>query len=176
MPKFAKFTKALLTGTKQKPDKKQVNMTEKCDTTLLQTMPTKLKDPGKFSISSTIGGVEIPYALYDFGSSINLMPLNKAKGLNLKEIMPNNGTLTLVNLSVTHPHGVLQDVLIYVDGLVIPTDFVVVDMKGDICGSIILRRPFLAIMKVLIDLKTDELSLNFNSKKCCLMLMNGHSV
>lgn len=62
-------------------------MTEKCDTTLLQTMPTKLKDPGKFTISCTIGGVEIPHAVCDLGSSINLMPLNKAKELNLGEIM-----------------------------------------------------------------------------------------
>lgn len=54
-------------------------MTEKYDTTLLQTMPTKLKGSGKFTISCTIGGVEIPYALCDSGLSINLIPLNKAK-------------------------------------------------------------------------------------------------
>lgn len=40
MPEFSKFMKVLLTGTKQKLDKEKVNMTEKCDTILLQTMPT----------------------------------------------------------------------------------------------------------------------------------------
>ncbi|XP_050878337.1 uncharacterized protein LOC127082156 [Lathyrus oleraceus] len=125
---------ALLTGTKQKLDKEHVNMIEKCNTTLLQTMPTKLKGPGKFSISYTIGGVEIPHALCDLGSSINLMPLNKAEDLNLGEIIPNNITLTLADLSITHPHGVLQDVLVHVDDLVFPADFVVVDMKRDTSG------------------------------------------
>lgn len=107
LPKLAKIIKVLLTGTEQKLDKEQVNMTEKCDTTLLQTMPTKLKDPDKFTISCTIGGVEIPRALCDLGSSINLVPLNKEKELNLGEIIPGNATLTLADLSVTRPHGVL---------------------------------------------------------------------
>ncbi|XP_050902246.1 uncharacterized protein LOC127112282 [Lathyrus oleraceus] len=135
-------------------------MTEKCDMTLLQTMPTKLKDPYKFTISCTIGGVEIPHALCDLGSSINLMPLNKEQELNLGEIIPCNATLTLADLFVTRPHGVLQDVLVHVNGLVFPANFMVVDMKGDISGSVILGCPFLVTEKALIDLEISELRLN----------------
>ncbi|XP_050889027.1 uncharacterized protein LOC127094210 [Lathyrus oleraceus] len=135
----------LLTVIKQKLDKEHVNMTEKCDTTLLHTMLTKLKDLSKFTISCIIGGVESPHALCDLGSSINLTPLNKANELNLGAIMPSDVTLTLADLFVNHPHGVLQDVLLYVDGLVFPANFVVVDMKGDTWGSVILRCPFLEI-------------------------------
>ena len=90
------------------------------------------------------------------------------------EIIPSNITLTLVDLSVTHPHGVLQDVLVHVDGLVFPADFMVVDSKGYICGSLVLRHLFLVTWKELIDLETCELSLNLNNEKWCLMLMNRH--
>lgn len=102
------------------------------------------------------------------------MPLNKEKELNLGEIMHSNVTLTLADLFVTHPHGVLQDVLVQVNGLVFPADFVVVDMKGGTNDSVILERPLLAVGKVLIDLETSELSLKLNNKKWCLMPMNGH--
>ncbi|XP_050876450.1 uncharacterized protein LOC127080162 [Lathyrus oleraceus] len=146
-------------------DEEQVNMMEKCDTTLLQTMPTKMKDPSKFTISCTIGGVEIPHALCDLESSINLIPINKVKELKFGEIMPSNVTPTLTNLLVTHHHGVLQDVLVHVDSLVFPADFVMVDMKGDTGGSAILELPFLGTGKMLIDLETGELSLKFNNEK-----------
>lgn len=73
-------------------------------------------------------------------------------------MIPSNITFTLADLFVTHPHGVLEDVLVHVDGLVFPTNFVVADMKGDTSGSVILGRPFLATEKALIDLETDELS------------------
>lgn len=66
------------------------------------------------------------------------MPLNKAKELNLGKIIPSNMTLTLADLSITYPHGILQDVLVHVEGLVFPADFMVVDMKGDTGGSVIL--------------------------------------
>lgn len=55
--------------------------------------------------------------------------------------------------------------LVHVNGLVFPADFVVVDLKGDTCGSVILGCLFLAIGKVLIDLEIGELSLKFNNEK-----------
>lgn len=47
------------------------------------------------------------------------------------EIIPSNMTLTLAYSSVTQPLGILRDVLVHVDGLVFPIDFVVLDTKGD---------------------------------------------
>lgn len=52
--------------------------------------------------------------------------------------------------------------LVYVDGLVFPVDFVVLDMKGESGGSTILKCSFLAIEKALIDMETCELVLKFN--------------
>lgn len=78
MPKFSKFMKALLNCTKKKLDKELVNITEKCNTAGPETMPPKLKDLGKFTISCAIGGVKIPRALCDLGSSVNVMLFDKA--------------------------------------------------------------------------------------------------
>lgn len=54
------------------------------------------------------------------------------------EIIPSNVTLTLVDLSFTHHHGVLQDVLVHANGLFFHSDFMVVDMKGDTCVHLFL--------------------------------------
>lgn len=93
-----------------------------------------MKDPGKFTIACTIGGVKIPHALCDLGSSINVMPRDKIKELNFGEIISSNMTLILADLSITHPHGILLDVLVHVDGLFFLVYFVVADMKGDTGG------------------------------------------
>ncbi|XP_050878252.1 uncharacterized protein LOC127082072 [Lathyrus oleraceus] len=139
-------------------------MIQKDEMTLPHAFPPKMKDPGKFTITCTIGGVKIPHTLCDLGSSINFMPLNKFKEMKLGEIIPSNMTLTLANSSVTHPLDIVQDALIHVDGLVFPADFVVIDMKRDSGGSVILGHPFLATGKALIDVETGELVLKFNKE------------
>lgn len=61
--------------------------------------------------------------------------------------------------------------LVHVDGLVFPTNFMVVDMKGDISGSVIIGCLFLVTEKTLIDLETSELSLKSNNEK---MVFNAY--
>lgn len=85
MPKFDKFMKELLKGTKEKVVKEHVNMTEKDDMVVPQSLPSKLKDPGKLSISCNIGGMKIPHAICDLGSSINVMSLKTVKELKVGE-------------------------------------------------------------------------------------------
>lgn len=70
-------------------------------------------------------------------------------------------TLTLADSSVTHLLGIIQDVLVHVDGLTILVVFVVIDMKNDSEGSLILQRPFLATRKAKVDVQIDELILKF---------------
>ncbi|XP_050890811.1 uncharacterized protein LOC127096259 [Lathyrus oleraceus] len=140
-------------------------MTKKEELTVPQTLPPKLKDPGKVTISCNTGGVNIPHGLCDLGSSINVMPLNKAKELKVGKIIPSNMTLTLADSSVTHPPGILRDMLVHVDGLVFPANFMVIDAKGDSGGLIILGRSFLETGKVKINVETGKLTLKFNNKK-----------
>ncbi|XP_050895585.1 uncharacterized protein LOC127102228 [Lathyrus oleraceus] len=130
----------------------------------LKHFPAKLKDPCRFFISCTIGGMEISHALCDLGSIINVIPLDKVKECNLGEIIPNNITISLADSFVTHLVRVIQDLLVHVDDLIFLGDFMVIDMKNDSEGSVILGRPLLATEKAKIDVETSELILKFNKE------------
>lgn len=62
----------------------------------------------------------------------------------------------------TYPYGVLEDVLVRVDGLLFPVDFVILDMPEDSETPLILGRLFLETDKALIDVELSELTLRFN--------------
>lgn len=72
--------------------------------------------------------------------------------------------LILVDSSITHPLAIVQDMLVHVDGLTFPAYFVVIDMKGDSGGSVVLGCQFLATGKEKIDVETGELILKFNKE------------
>ncbi|XP_050877994.1 uncharacterized protein LOC127081811 [Lathyrus oleraceus] len=157
--------KVLLKGEKWRLTQEHINMTEKEETVEPSELPPKMKDPGEFNITCTIGGLKIPHALCDLRSSINVMPLRKFKRLEIGEITSSNMTLTLVDSFVTCPLGVVQDVLVHVIGFTFPANFVVIDMKNDLEGSVILGRPFLATRKAKIDVETGELIFKFDKEK-----------
>lgn len=165
IPKFAKFMQALLKGGKQKLTQEHINMVEKEEAGESLEVPTKMNDPREFNITYTIGGMKITHALCDLGSNINVMPLRKFMELEIGEIVPSNMTLTLADSSVTCLLGVVQDVLIHVDGLTFPKKFVIIDMKNDSKGSVILERSFLETGNAKIDVETNELILKFNKEK-----------
>lgn len=74
-------------------------------------------------------------------------------------------TLTLADSSVTHLLGIVQDVLVHVNRLTFPADFMVNNMKNDSERSVIPGRPFLETGKEKIDVETDEFILKFNKEK-----------
>ncbi|XP_022866955.1 uncharacterized protein LOC111386723 [Olea europaea var. sylvestris] len=62
-------------------------------------------------------------------------------------------TLQLADRSLTHPRGIIEDVLVKVDKLIFPADFLILDMEEDKDVPIILGRPFLATARALIDVQ-----------------------
>lgn len=98
-------------------------------------------------------------ALCDLGASMNLMPLSIFKKLGLVEVKPTTVTLQLADRSIKYPRGVIKDVLVKVDKLIFPSDFIVLDIKEDTKIHSVLRRLFLATGRVLIDVKKGELRL-----------------
>ncbi|GAU41120.1 hypothetical protein TSUD_288100 [Trifolium subterraneum] len=161
MPVYTKFMKDLLSGKIKLRDDENVALSEECSAILQHKLPPKLKDPGSFTIPCTIGNVKIGRALCDLGASINLMPLSMMKKLNCGEPKPTRMTLTLADRSVTYPYGVLEDVLVKVNDLLFPADFVILDMDEDSEVSLLLGRPFLATGRALIDVEMGELMLRF---------------
>jgi len=80
----------------------------------------------------------------DLGASVSLMPLYIYERLGIGELKSTRMTLQLADRSVKYPNGIIEDVLVKVGEIYIPTDFVVMEMEEDNQVPILLGRPFLA--------------------------------
>ncbi|KAL2892377.1 Retrovirus-related Pol polyprotein from transposon 17.6 [Bienertia sinuspersici] len=159
MPTYAKFLKEILTKKRELASANTINLTQHCSAIIQNKLPTKLKDPGSFSIPCAIGDFVVDKALCDLGASVSLMPHSICQRLNLGELKPTRISLQLADRSVKLPLGVLEDVPLRVGKVYIPVDFVVLDMDEDPDVPIILGRPFLATAGAVIDVKNGILTL-----------------
>ena len=57
--------------------------------------------------------------------------------------------LQLVDRTIKHPYGIIEDVLVKVDKFLFPVDFVVKDMDEDNEVTLILGRPFMKTAKLM---------------------------
>ena len=79
--------------------------------------------------------------------------------LKLGEARPTTVTLQLADQSLTHPCGIIEDVLEKVDKFIFPANFIIVHMEEDKEVPIIRRRPFLAMGRALVNVQKGELRL-----------------
>ena len=159
MPLYAKFMKEILSRKRKIVEEGIVSLTATCSVVIQNSLPEKMQDPGSFTIPCEIGHADMGKALCDFGASINLMPLSVAKRLSLGELTPTAMTLQMADITLAHPKGILEDVLIKVGKFIFPVDFVVIDIEEDKQVPLLLGRPFLATEAALIDVKKGELTL-----------------
>ncbi|GKB62174.1 reverse transcriptase domain-containing protein [Tanacetum coccineum] len=89
-------------------------LNEHCSAVILNKLPEKLGDPGKFLIPCDFPRMDECLALADLGASINLMPLSVWKKLSLPELTPTCMTLELADRSITKPIGIAEDVYLKV--------------------------------------------------------------
>ncbi|XP_031249145.1 uncharacterized protein LOC116106972 [Pistacia vera] len=129
MPKYAKFLKEIITKKRRFEEHETMMLTEECSALLLKKLPQKLRDPRSFTIPCTIGNVHFDKVLCDLGASANLMPFSIYKKLGLGEVKPTTVHLQLADRSIKYPKGVVEDVLIKVDKLIFPVDFIVLEWK-----------------------------------------------
>ena len=151
MSGYVKFMKDVLSKKRKLGDYEAIVLSEECNAILQKKLPPKLKDPGSFTIPCAIGNAIFERALCDLGASINLIPWLIFKKLKLREARSTTVTLQLADQSLTHPCGIIEDVLVKVDKIFFPTDFIILDMQEDKEVPIILGRPFLATGRVMID-------------------------
>ncbi|KAG9450144.1 hypothetical protein H6P81_010109 [Aristolochia fimbriata] len=90
MPQYAKFLKEVLSGKRKVEEQGTVMLTESCSAILKNQLPTKLKDPGSFTIPCEFGNIKFNKVLCELGASINLMPLSICRKLNLGELKETN--------------------------------------------------------------------------------------
>ncbi|XP_075087857.1 uncharacterized protein LOC142169835 [Nicotiana tabacum] len=149
--KYAKCIKYIVANKRRLTEFETVALTEECSSRIQIKIPQKLKDPGSFTIQISIGKHAVERALCDLGASINLMPLSVSRQLGLGEPRPTTVILQLVDRSLAHPEGVIEDVLVQVGSFIFPIDFIILDYEPDQEVPFILRRPFLATCRAIID-------------------------
>ena len=74
-------------------------------------------------------GYKIDQALLDLASSVNLLLYSIFKELGLGELKPTRVTLDLTNHSVKVSRGIMEDMLIQVDTVYYPVDFIILDTQ-----------------------------------------------
>ncbi|KAI3797202.1 hypothetical protein L1987_32457 [Smallanthus sonchifolius] len=165
MPNYAKFLKGVLTNKRKLEELSHVILNEECSAVLQNKLPTKMTDPGSFTIPCLIGDLSVSNALADLGASINLMPYAVFEKLRLGEPRPTRMSIQLADRSVKYPRGIIENMLVKIDKFVFPVDFVILDMDEDKNVPLILGRPFLATAKALIDVCTGKLTLRVDNEE-----------
>ncbi|KAJ7976253.1 DNA-directed DNA polymerase [Quillaja saponaria] len=128
----------------------------------LEQMPTYVKFMKDIlSKKQRIEYNETVKTLCDLGASINLMHYSIFHKLGLKKgkIKLTKVTLQFAYRSQTYPRGIIEDVLVKVDKLIFPADFLILDMEEDKEIRIILGRLFIATSRTLIDVQKGELTM-----------------
>nr|GEZ91766.1 reverse transcriptase domain-containing protein [Tanacetum cinerariifolium] len=163
-PKFASTLKALIGNKEKLSEMARTPMNEHCSEVILNKLPRKRGDPGKFLIPCEFPGMDECLALADLGASINLMPLSVWEGLSLSKLTLTCMTLELVDHSVSKPISIAKDVSFKVSVFHFPADFVVVDFEPDPRVPLILGRCFLKTGRALIDVHKGELTLRIGNE------------
>lgn len=96
--------------------------------------------------------------LCNLGASVSLMPLFVYEKLRLSGMKSHGISLQLTDRSVKYPVGIVEDLQIRIEQLIILTDFVIMDIQEDFEISILLGRSFLATVKEIIDVKQGKLT------------------
>nr|GEU38600.1 reverse transcriptase domain-containing protein [Tanacetum cinerariifolium] len=136
MPKFASTLKALIGNKEKLSEMTRTLMNEHCSAVILNKLPRKLGDPGKFLIPCEFPGKDECLALADLGASINLMPFRMRR------------TFTFGTNSDLHDSQTCGSF----------------DFEPDPRVPLILGRYFLKTSRALIDVQKGELTLRIKNE------------
>ncbi|BBG96883.1 hypothetical protein Prudu_005831 [Prunus dulcis] len=163
IPAYGKFIKHLMTHKLNFTLSEEVKLNKNVSAVLQRKLPPKLEDPGSFNIPINIGDKTVGRAMLDLGASINVMPYSVYQALGLEGIKKTSIRLELADHSIKYPKGIVEDILVQVNTLILPADFVVMDMEDnpyvDRVDPILLGRPFMATADTIIKVKDGTLSM-----------------
>ena len=109
-------------------------------------------------LSVTLEKLNSKGALTDLGASISLMPMSIAKQLAFK-LKPSRKTIQLTDRSVKIPCGEFEDLPIQVGNVVVPCDFIVLNMVEDPYTPLILGRDALKTLGAHIDCESETINI-----------------
>ncbi|XP_071694996.1 uncharacterized protein [Rutidosis leptorrhynchoides] len=134
MPNYGRFIKELISQRGKYHDEISFFIEEECNKILASRprIPKKLGDPGKFVFPCMFDESDVFNALADLGASINLMPHSLYERLGLGSLKPTRIRIRLANHSFDTAIGIAEDILVSIDTLVFPVDFVIMETKHDL--------------------------------------------
>jgi len=130
MPLYAKFLKEIFSKKKTIEHIDTIALTRE-SSAIIKKPTSKLRDPCSFAIPCEVGSEIIDKALCDLGASFSLLPLSLFKRMRIGELKPTEMTLKLADRSTIQPVGYIEDIPVTIEGIYIPTDFMVVDIEED---------------------------------------------
>lgn len=107
------------------------------------------------------------YALADVGASVNLMPYDIFKKLDIRELQQIRTTIELSDGTIKIPKGIYKNLLIKIGKFVFPADFLVMEIENDYSIPLILGRPFLATTRAILNLSKVMLTLQVGEEESC---------
>jgi hypothetical protein len=126
-------------------------------------IPKKLEDGWEPIIDMNVNNFDC-HALCDLGATISIMPRKVYAMLGLPPLETCYFDVPLVDVAKKKPLGSINDVLILVNNILVPIDFLVMDVECNASCPIILGRPFLRTVGAIIDMKEAPLNINFHSR------------
>jgi hypothetical protein len=126
IPKYVKFLKESCTTKRAYKLKgyKTVNMSEVVSVVVQKNLPLKQKNPGTFTITCVIGNASFKRALCDSGASISVMSKHVYDSLSLEPLIKTSIVIQLADHSFVYPLGVIKVVLVKIESVVTPCDFI----------------------------------------------------
>lgn len=105
--------------------------------------PIKYGDTGHPTVTVRVGKTIVSLVLVDLGAAINIMALENAQLLQLKNVIREEPTIPeLVDRFTVKPEEVIEDLIISVESSNYPADFVVLQTKAKLGGHpLIFGRP-----------------------------------
>jgi len=109
--------------------------------------------------------VDFPEALYDFGSSVNIMPRVLYEKIFTLPLLETTMCMQLVDRTLSFPKEILKNICVRVGTLYAPADFMVIETGTDERTPIILGRPFLNTSGVVIYASAVKISFYIKGRK-----------
>jgi len=128
-------------------------------------LPVKRGNRGCPVIPIYIGMVDFLEALYDFGSSVNIMPRVLYKKFFTHPLLETTMCLQLADQTLSFPKGILKNLYVRVGTLYAPEDFVAIETDTNERAPIILGMPFLNTSGRVIYASAAKISFYIKGKK-----------
>nr|GEZ31618.1 hypothetical protein [Tanacetum cinerariifolium] len=121
-------------------------------------VPTKMEDPGLFTLPCSLGDSKPIDTLADLGSCVNIIPLYLFKKLNIGLLEDTDHIFGLADETKSYPVGIVKDVEVHIGKLKLFNDFYVIHIKKDPEAPLIVRRGFLATANAVIDCRMAKIA------------------